>query len=1042
MVMLLLCTALAFAQTRTITGKVFDAADGSALSGVTVAAGRTGVQTDADGNFSLLVPSSVKSITISFVGYVSKQVSIGSESNYDITLTSTNQSLEEVVVIGYGTQRKKDVTGNLASVNGAAVASKPVQSFEQALGGRAAGVQVTIPNGVLNAPPVVRIRGTNSISLSSAPLYVVDGVPVYSGDGSSVDAAANVLSSINPNDIESIDIAKDAAAAAIYGSRAANGVVFITTKKGKSGKAKVSLDSWVGWSSVQRLPKMMDAFQYTDYKNQALRNAGTYNDDPARTLNYFALTNGPDGKPINTNWYDEVYRVGVSHSHTVSVSGASEATNYYISVGYTNQQGILKRNEFNRKSVLANVNHKVNKALSVGAKINYSNSNGLAAVASGSLPGGAFATAGLGRAALVTAPNVAPFNNDGSYNYSGTLIGVMDNKVGQVGFNNPRISMDLNRANAEINQVLADAYVQLKPVDWITLKSQYSINYLYVDNELYWSPISGEGIADNGSATSLFNKNKRWVWSNTIQFDKTFGAHSVQLLGGTEQQKSDNQSYGINRINVSDPDFTNIQGGWATPNIAGMGIGENYLLSYFGRIGYDFAKKYYISGNIRRDGASQLGANVKYGNFWGVSAGWEITKEKFWESANLSHVFSSFKVRGSYGKVGNISGLGQYASLSTFGSGLYGGNGTVVFSQAGNPDLTWETSTKTDIGINYGFLNDRITGELTYYHNDISGMILYLPSPPSAGLPSSIPTNVGSMYNKGWEFLITATPVETKNFSWTTSLNVNYNKNKVTALADKIENLYSSSSTSTLETANTTVVGQPLGMLFVTRTAGVDPASGRRIFINRNGREVYFQHIAPTGQYRFSYADGTVAPTVSNADAVVYKNTNPKFIGGFDNTFRFREFELNALFVYQFGNYIYYGTNAGLHDQRFWNNSVDVLQAWNKAGDVTHMPRPVFGDNVSNGSSFPMDINVFRGDFVKLRTLTLAYNMPGKLLGSNNFIRNARFYVAGNNLLILTKYPGPDPEVSSNGDGNLNPGVDRNTVGNQRVITVGINVGF
>lgn len=1037
---LLLFTAYAMAQQRTITGKVFDATDGTPLSGVTVVAGKAGVQTDLEGNFSITVSPDIKTLTVSFVGFQTQQVRLGSETHYTVALSGGTQSLEEVVVVGYGTQRKKEVTGNLASVNGASVASKPIQSFEQALGGRAAGVQVTVPNGVLNAPPVVRIRGTNSISLSSSPLYVIDGIPVYSGDGSSTSASANVLSSINPEDIESIDIAKDAAAAAIYGSRAANGVVFVTTKKGKQGKARVSLNSWVGWSTPQRLPKLLDAFQYTEYKNQALKNAGAYNDDPSTPSNnnYFALTNGPDGKPINTNWYDEVYRTGVAHNHSVSISGATESTNYYLSVGYGDQQGIIKRNDFKRKSILANVSHNIGKVVTLGSKINYSNVDALAAVSSGSLPGEAFSTAGLGRVALVTAPNVAPLNNDGSYNYNGTLIGVMNNKTGQVGFNNPRIQLDQNRTNAEVNVLLADAFLELKPFNWVSLKSQYSVNYLYVDNEIYYSPISGEGISSNGDATSIFNKNKRWVWSNTIQFDRTFGANRFSLLGGTEQQKSNNQSYGINRINVSDPDYTNIQGGWATPNSTGMSVGENYLLSYFGRLNYDFNKTYYISANIRRDGASQLGTNVKYGTFWGVSAGWEIAEEKFWES--LSNVFSSLKLRGSYGKVGNISGLGQYASLATFNSGLYGGSGTMVFNQAGNPNLTWETSTKMDIGINYGFLNNRITGEITYYHNDIDGLILYVPTPPSAGMPSTIPTNVGSMYNKGFEFMISADVVQGKNFTWTSTLNLNYNKNEITSLAPDIDNLYSSSATS-LETANNTVVGKPIGMLFVTRTAGVDPQTGRRIFINKDGREVYFQHVAPAGQYRFSYADGSPAPSVSNADAEIYKPTLPKLIGGFENTFRFKDFGLNALFTYQFGNYIYYGTYAGLKDQRFWNNTVDVLDAWSKPGDISETPKPYFGDNISNGSAFPLDVNVFKGDFVKLRSLTLSYYFPKNLFGDGPF-RSARFYVSGNNLLILTKYPGPDPEVSSNGDGNLNFGIDRNTVANQRTITVGINVGF
>lgn len=1039
--LLLLCLAQTFlvfaalAQ-KTVTGKVTDNT-GTPVANVSVQVkgSRTGTMTDANGSYSLTVSTDAKILVFSAVDFVSTEESIGGRALINVSLAPQEKVLQDVIVVGYGTQRKKEVTGSIASVKGADLANKPVQSFEQALGGRAAGVQVTIPSGVLNAPPVLRVRGTNSISLSSYPLIVLDGVPMFTGDFSGTSAAGNILASLNPNDIESVDIAKDAAASAIYGSRAANGVLFITTKKGKSGKARVTVDSWVGFTSVFGLPELLDAFQYTDHKNEALTNAGVFN----ASTNAFALTNGPDGNPINTRWYDYVYRNGVQHSNTVSISGANDATNYYFSAGYTDQEGIIKRNDYKRISLTMNLDHKISKAISLGGKIQYSNEQNLAAVSSGSL-GDAFSTAGLGRVVLVTAPNISPYNNDGSYNFNGSLIGVMGNKQGQVGFNNPVIQLDQNRNNAEINHIISSAYIQVKPLKFLTLRSVFGIDYVLVDNEQYFSPISGEGFSSNGSASSWFNKNKRWVWTNTAQFDQTFAEkHNVSFLAGIEQQKSDNLGYGLNRINVSDPAFTNIQGGWATPNTAGLGIGENYLYSEFGRVQYNYNKRYFLTANLRRDGASQLGVNSKYGTFWGVSAGWEIAQENFWSAAGLDKVFSSFKLRASHGRVGNISGLGNFASLSTFGSGLYGGNATVVFNQAGNSNLGWETSTKTDIGINFGFLNDRITSEITYYKNDIDGLLLLVPQPPSAGLPSALPDNVGTMYNKGVEFSITATPISKKDFSWNTSFNITYNKNEVTSLAKGLDQILSA--TGGLESPSITKPGYPIGMLFVTRTNGVDPATGRRIFVNKAGQDVYFQHVAPTGQFRFAFANGTQSASVSAADAVVYKNTNPKYVGGFDNTVRFKNFELNFLFTYQLGFYIYYGTQAGLRDQRFWNNETAILRKWTKPGDITDVPKAVFGDNISNGSSFPLDINVFKGDFVKLRSLNVGYNIPKSIVEKAK-MSSARFYVSGNNLLIFTKYPGPDPEVSSNGNGTTNQGVDRNTVANARTITIGLNLGF
>lgn len=1026
----------AIAQNRTITGKV-SGTDGSPIPNVSVLIKGTnsGTTTDAEGTFKITVPPTAKVLVFTSVGMVTQEITIGSKTVISAEMKSADQEMQEVVVVGYGTQKRKELTGSITQVKGTEVANKPIQSFDQALGGRAAGVQVTIPSGVLNSPPVLRIRGTNSISLSSYPLIVIDGVPVFTGDFSGTNSSSNALGGLNPNDIESIDIAKDAAASAIYGSRAANGVMFITTKKGKSGRARVTFDSWVGWSKVQRLQDLLDAFQYTDLKNEALKNANLYN----AATNYFALTNGPDGNPINTDWNDIVYRRGFQTSNTVSVSGASESTNYYLSVGYTDQQGIIQKNDFKRLSALANIDHKVGKVLSVGAKLQYSGEQNNAAVSSGSL-GDAFSTTGIGRVAFVTAPNVGPYNNDGTYNYLNANIGVMNNKQGQVGFANPVIQFDQNRSNSEMTHILANAYIQLRPVKWATIRSVYGIDNIWVDNDVYNSPISNEGFGTTGSVTAAFNKNKRWVWTNTIQFDHTFGEnHEVSLLGGIEQQRSTQSGYGLNRVTVTDPAYTNIQGGWTTPNTSGLGIGENYLYSEFGRLQYNFAKKYFLTANLRRDGASQLGVNGKYGTFYGASLGWEITQEKFWESAGLDRVFSSFRLRGSYGKVGNIAGLGNFASLSVFGSGLYGGGGTVSFSQAGNSNLSWETSKKTDVGLSFGFFEDRLTAEIDYYHNNIDDLLLNVPQAPSAGLPSTIPQNIGTMYNKGLEFSISGSPVLKKDFSWNSSFNIAYNKNEVTSLALGLDQIISS--TGGLENPSITKPGYPIGMLFVTQTAGVDPATGRRIFINKAGQQVFFQHVAPAGQFRFANANGTSASAVSAADAVVYKNTNPKFFGGFDNTVRFKDFELNFLFTYQWGSYIYYGTNAGLRDQRFWNNSTDVTRRWTKAGDVTDIPKLVFGDNVSNGSSFPLDINVFKADFIKLRTITLGYNLPKSLAGKLK-MTNARFYVAGNNLLIITDYPGPDPEVSSNLNGSSNFGVDRNTVANSRTITVGLNVSF
>ncbi|MBO0930283.1 SusC/RagA family TonB-linked outer membrane protein [Fibrella aquatilis] len=1047
---LLFCLPI-LAQDITISGRVSGSDDAAGLPGVSVQIkGSTrGTTTDAAGTYRINAPANAV-LVYSFIGYTNQEVIVNGQTTINVTLVANQQQLNEVVVTGYGTQTRQDATGSIASVKGAAIAQTPIQSFESGLAGRSAGVQITVPNGVLNNPPVFRIRGTNSISLSSQPLIVVDGIPTYTGDVGLTNAPSNPLASINPNDIENIDIAKDAAATAIYGSRAANGVVFITTKRGKSGRVKVNYDGWIGSSEAYRLPKMMNASEYVGFKTAAVVN------NPNSTAT-FKQTNDANGNPIDTRWYDYIYRTGVSQSHAMNVSGGSENTNYYFGAGYTKQQGIIRRNDFNRANVLFNVDSKIGKAVTIGGKIAYSNEQNLSSGTSGSLNGEAYNTSGLGRVGLVLPPILAPYNNDGTYNINGSAIGFANNITGTaISYPNPLPQLDLNRSNTENNHIQSNVYLQVKPLSWITLRSVYGVDYLYADNEIFQSPLSSDGYSSTGNASSIFSRNKTWLWTNTAQFDKTFaGAHNVSLLVGQEQQRRTFVSYGLNRQTLSDPAYSTIQAGWVTTNPSNLGYGENYLLSAFGRLNYNYKEKYLLSGNLRQDEYSALGQ--KKGTFYGVSAGWEITKEDFWKATSLDRVFSSFKIRGSYGKVGNIGGIGDYSPYSIYASGLYGGLSTLNFNTVGNPNLQWETSTKTDVGVNFGLFNDRITGEVAYYHNDVNNLILNVAQAPSTGIPGTLsgvvypPQNVGSMYNKGLEVSLNARIINTKDFQWSSNFNITFNKNEVTALAPGLNALQTA--TSGLETVNQTQVGYPLGYLWVVRTGGVDPTTGKRIFVNSAGQNVYYQFYAPAGQFNYSttpdgktkYVNGSGGTSITQAaDAVMYANVLPKQYGGFDNNFKYKNFDLGVLLTYQLGMYVYYGTNAGLHDQRFWNNANDVLtDAWQKEGDAgKKYPKPVFGDNVSNGSAIPLDINVFKGDFLKLRTVTFGYTLPASLT-SRFSISNLRLYASAQNLAILTQYPGPDPEVSSNGGNSTSgQGVDRNSVPNARTITFGIRAGF
>lgn len=1031
LLLLVLCCGVIFAQ-KTVTGTVTDEL-GVPIpnASIQVKGMSVGTISKEDGTFSINIPENAKTLVVSGIGKAPQEVTIGNRLTFTIVLKDADSSLDEVVVIGYGVQNRKEVTGNIAQVKGAVVADKPVQSFDAALAGRAAGVQITVPNGVLNNPPVFRIRGTNSINLSSQPLIVIDGIVAFTGDVSGTNAASNALSNINPADIENIDILKDAAATAIYGSRAANGVVVITTKKGKKGRAKLTYDGWLGLTSPTRMWEMLDAEEYMMIKNEGTTNAGL--------ADRYLPSYDADGKLINTNWGDILYRDGTSHNHNLSVSGANDMTSYYFSVGYTEQEGIVVGNNFDRKTVRFNADHKATNWLTFGVNSSYTNEVNYSTVNSGSLPGQAFASAGAGRLALALPPNISPYNNDGSYNLNGNAIGRGAN-IENITFWNPVPIMDHNYGNTENNRVIGNFYVMVKPTKDITFRSTYGIDYRLTDNKSFNTAIIGDGFSTNGSATSTLSKNKRRTWTNTLQYDKTFAdLHSISLLLGTEQQKTVSEGFGLTRQQLSDQFFTVIQGGFATPLTAGLSLGENFLASYFGRLNYDYDKKYFLAGSLRRDGYSAFAPGLKWGNFYSVSAGWDIAKENFFQGG-IGDVVNSLKLRASYGTVGNISGIGNFASFNFYsGTGLYNGNPTLVFSQAGNNLLTWETSKKLDFGFTFGLFNDKITGELAWYKNDVDGLLLNVPNAPSTGLPNSVLQNVGAMWNKGFEFTLNTSPVVTKDFNWNLSFNFTLNNNEVTRLAPGVENIPVETQ---LEVASIIAPGYPIGMLYVVETRGVDANTGRRIMVNHEGRELLYDHAAPAGQ-KYTFRDnGQVAPNLNTALAQkIWKSPLPKYFGGLDNTFKYKNIDLNVMLTYQLGFYVYNGTRATTLDQRFWNSNKEVLNRWQKPGDQTDIPRLVYADNTSNGSAFPISDNVEKGDFLRVRNLSLGYSVPNSLL-SKFKIANARVYVSGQNMFLFTGYRGPDPEVSTNGTGNGNQGIDRNTVGNAKIITFGLNVGF
>lgn len=1054
-------SATAVAQTGADVKGIVRSEDGQPLQNVSVIAKNSlsdfssGAQTDSAGmfSFSKLPHTGKYNFTFSMVGYENQTLSgytlkAGETISIVVKMKDITKELDQVVVIGYGTGKKSEVTGAISNVSGKEVADKPVFSFESALGGRGTGINLTANDGVANQAPVFRIRGTNSLSLSSYPLIVVDGVPMYTDDiGVGGNAGNNPLSSINPADIESIDIAKDAAATSIYGSRAANGVVFITTKSGKKGQGKFSYDGYFGQSEAVRLAPVLNAKQYLEIKNEALKNAGTYNP----ITNYYGTSIGPDGKEIDTRWYDYIFRKGNSQNHNISLSGGTDKTTYYFSLGYTTREGIVRGNDFSRKSVNYNIEHKVNSWLKVGTKTNYSMDKTTAILSTGTGVSSTSANSIAYRLGFITAPIVGPYNKDGSFNVIGPNVGVMDNEghltaTKRLGYTNPVLTLSANDDNTANNFLQASAFVELKPAPWVVFRSLYGLNNMYSRTERYFDPRTNEGQSALGSATGVSAKRETSVWTNTLTLTRSFGDHGLDLLLGHEESKFNGNQFGLTRTGQSDPFYTNIQGGFANVAISNTSnaVYYNFLTSEFSRLQYDYQKKYFLTASFRRDQSSVLGANNKTGDFWGFSGAWQIHKENFWEHSALSKVFNSLKISSSYGKVGNIDGVGDFASLSTYSANLYGGLAGLYYSSAGNKDLKWETSKKLDIGLNFSVLDYRLSADISYYKNNIDGLIFSVPVPSSVGLPgsteNSVLSNVGKMYNKGLEIALNGIIIRKENLTWSSNLNLSFNKNEVTALAPGVSSLLVQAGAGMVSIS---LPGYPVGMIYAIRTAGVDPATGRRIFLDAAGKKVYYQQVVPaSGGFQWEYENGNIAPPVSTTDdGIIDKSPHPKAYGGFSNTINFGKFDLGAMITYQWGGYMYYATQASLLDMRFQNNSTKVLDRWQKPGDITDVPRLEDGDITSWGYSTPLTANVYKSDFVRLKNVTLGYRIPQSVLDRIK-INTIRFYVSGQNIAIITPYPGADPEVTSTGNATATQGFDKNMTPNARTYTVGLQITF
>lgn len=1022
------------AQTQ-VRGIVVDEA-GEPIIGATIQVKGTsqGTVSDMDGSFGLSAPAG-GTLVISYVGMQSQEVPVS--ANIRIVLQSDIELLDELVVVGYGTQRKRDVTSSISNVSGDALANLATPSFDSQLAGRAAGVQVIQPSGVLGAPPKFRVRGVNSLSGGTQPLIIVDGVPMTSGDISQGYVAANALGDINPDDIQSIDILKDGAATAIYGSRAANGVVLITTKKGQKGTVKVNYSGYIGFAQASKLHDLLNGKQFTEIANEKYENWGESGQ---------AIYDG-----VNTNWNDYVYRTATQHSHTVSASGGTEKNQYYFSFGYTGQDGIIRANDLKRLTVKGDVTSNINRWLNIGISLN------AAKTTTNGIVEGANSLSDASFAGIRMLPNVTVYNDQDVTGYN---IDAINRKALGRGSNKSTIAngipnivyvLDKNVNRATNYRIISNAFLELNLMKGLTLKTLGGMDVSLLNNYMTWDPFSGDGYGYGGLIDQIYTTYSSWNWQNILSYNTSIdNLHNIDLTAVQEYTRNDfdwdNGSVNL----ISDPFFMDhiITGTFGEKDVAG-GKTFNGLASYLFRANYNYDSRYYIGASIRRDGLSRLPKDTRWGTFWGASGAWRISREEFW----YSDLFTDLRVRGSYATIGNQDlGSNVFPYLGTYSAQKYGSQNATAWLNMGNPNLKWESTETYDVGIDGSLFDSRITFEIAYWNKNSKNLVLRVPTAPSMGIPNnSFINNVGKINNSGLEFTIGSTVIHNNDFTWKTDLNFSTLKNKVKELVDHAD---------IVGTYTIMREGESMNSIYGYDYVGVNNENGYPIYKKADGSMVQFKLFPEfdedPGEYTWATYDPANPSDVSKIDNLsatndrkVLGNAIPTWFGGWNNTFTYKNFDATVFIRFSGGNKIYNRTRQDdLLNMAFSNNGTEILGRWqskDKPGDgVT--PMVGIGDDIAlNFQGSATSRFVENGSYLKLSTLSIGYTLPKEVVKKLD-VSNIRFYLSGQNLLTLTKYKGLDPELftdhSTTTDFMGAFGIDAGGKAQQRVFTFGVNIGF
>jgi len=1019
-----LVTAKTFADQQ-VSGKV-TTENGDVLPGVnvTLKGSSVGTSTNPKGEYSITVPSESSVLVFSFIGYGKQEVTVGNKTQIDIQLVSENQALEEMVVIGYGSQKKSSLTGAVSSVSSKELTALPVISAEQALQGRVPGVRV-VNNGSPGQAPIVRIRGIGSINYASGPLYVIDGIP--SGD----------LNNLDPKDIESLEVLKDASSAAIYGSRASNGVIIISTKKGaKDGKLHVNLDTYFGTQSAWNKLDLLNTDQYIQYATALLGNAGIAMPGRLSDLNQ-PIYNGATQTfaQTHTDWQDVLFRKSPVQQHQLAISGGNNVSRFFTSAGYFDQEGILVGTNYKRANFRVNSDHQIAKFLNIGQTLTFSYDKTRGEQGFGG-----------GRTLVMQAIRNLPYWPV----YDPTKAGGYSSPTAADGSDpdNPlRIaSMDVTRTQRI--KLLGSLFADVAITSFLKYRFSLGVDVVTsLGSDRF--PIYNDGYKSRtqfelrDSRTSYFSP----VITNQLTFDKSFGKHQFNITA-----IADKQTFRSNTLNGTgyrpNNDIDQMQG-VSNPS-ATSSLDESSLISYVGRLNYEYGGKYLLSGSIRRDGSSRFAPGNKWGTFPSVSLGWRLSEEEFLKAVPE---ISELKIRASYGQTG-FNGIGSYAWQSLVSADnnnyVFGGNKLLgsYFSALGNTQLKWESTAMTNLGIDLALFNNSVTFTAERYNRNTDGLLLEVPIPNSLGYSSSPLSNIGKMKNWGYEFQLGYNKND-GDFKWNASVNLDITRNKVSSLATENAALFSGKNDDFggFDIAKTEAE-HPIQSFFGWKVDGIfqNQAEIDRYNALDGDDQTKYQPAAAPGDIRFKDLNGD--GTINLSDRQYLGSFIPKFSygGNFGGSYKGFDFTLYLQGVQ--GNKIYNGTKVIEQGMlRLFNAGTDVLNAWTPTNTDTDVPRAVSGD--PNNNSKTSDRFIENGSYMRVKNFNIGYTIASKPLSklTHNTITKARVYVSATNLLTFTKYSGLDPEIGVNGSSNasgtqLINGIDYGMYPQPRTFQVGLSFGF